>query len=186
MEERNIFAQKKAPFKRPELVDFIAEGNLPALEAELAKGWDIHKKLPVEETYSQAPFEIALYHEQKDVLNFLIDKGLKITKELFMNACEYSEDPALVKRLIELGADVNAYTHITPLQAAIYGESEEIAFILLENGYRLTPDGTTLRHAAEAGFTHLCEYLIAHGFDVNYSEPDMVYPYNASPLQVAA
>lgn len=46
MEERNIFAQKKALFKRPELVDFIAEGNLPALEAELAKGWDIHKKLP--------------------------------------------------------------------------------------------------------------------------------------------
>ena len=186
MEERNIFAQKKAPFKHPELVDFIAEGNLPALEAELAKGWDIHKKLPVEETYSQAPFEIALYHEQKEVLNFLIDKGLKITKELFINACEYSEDPALVKRLIERGADVNASTHITPLQAAIYGGSEEIAFILLENGYRLTPDGTTLRHAAEAGFTHLCEYLIAHGFDVNYSEPDMVYPYNASPLQIAA
>ena len=139
MEERNIFAPKKTPFKRPELVDFIAEGNLPALEAELAKGWDIHKKLPVEETYSQAPFEIALYHEQ-----------------------------------------------IPPLQAAIYGGSEEIAFLLLENGCRLTPDGTTLRHAAEAGFTHLCEYLIAHGFDVNYCEPDMVYPYNASPLQVAA
>ena len=186
MEEKNIFAQKKAPFKCPELVDFIAEGNLPALEAELAKGWDIHKKLLVEETLSETPFEIALYNNQKEVLNFLIDKGLKITKDLFINVCEYSNDPALVKRFIECGADVNASTHITPLQAAIYGESEEIAFILLENGYRLTPDGTTLRHAAEAGFTRLCEYLISHGFDVNYCEPDMVYPYNALPLQVAA
>ena len=186
MEEKNIFAAKKEPFKRPELVDFILEGNLPALEAELAKGWDIHKKLPIKETYSQTPFEIALYNHQNKVLRFLIEKGIKISKELFVNVCRYSNDPSLVKQLIDRGADVNASTHITPLEAAVYGKNEEIAFLLIENGFKLTPDGSTLRMVASKGMYKLADYLIAHGFDVNYSEPDMVYPYNASPLQVAA
>ena len=187
MEERNIFAPKKTPFKRPELVDFIAEGNLPALEAELAKGWDINQEIRVHERYSQTPFDFALSNRKKKLLEFLVDKGAHIYETALIDVCmSEKSDPELVKWLIEQGADVNAGTHITPLQAAIYGGSEEIAFLLLENGCRLTPDGTTLRHAAEAGFTRLCEYLIANGFDVNYCEPDMVYPYNASPLQIAA
>ena len=39
---------------------------------------------------------------------------------------------------------------------------------------------------ASEGMYKLADYLIAHGSDVNYCEPNMVYPYNASPLQVAA
>ena len=47
MEERNIFAQKKAPFKCPEIVTFLREENFSALEAELAKGWDINQEVRV-------------------------------------------------------------------------------------------------------------------------------------------
>ena len=45
MEERNIFAQKKAPFKCPEIVTLLREENFSALEAELTKGWDINQEV---------------------------------------------------------------------------------------------------------------------------------------------
>ncbi|MDO4880644.1 MAG: ankyrin repeat domain-containing protein [Capnocytophaga sp.] len=186
MEERNIFAPKKEPFKLPEIVTLLREENLPALEAELAKGWDINKPVPVHIRYSQTPFEFALHSRKKKLMQFLVDKGAHIVKTDLINVCmSNNSDPELVKWLIDHGADVNARTHLTALQAAIYGKNEEIAFLLFENGYHLTPDGVTLRQAASAGLTQLCEYLIAHGFDVNHCEPDMVYPYNSSPLQIA-
>lgn len=73
----------------------------------------------------QTPLQIAFYNDKKDALYFLLDKDAKITNELFIEACEYGDDPALVKRLIELGADVNAHTHISSLQAAIYGKTKK-------------------------------------------------------------
>ena len=30
------------------------------------------------------------------------------------------------------------------------------------------------------------QYLLNEGVDINYNEPDMVYPYKATPLTVAA
>ena len=45
MEERNIFAPKKEPFKCPEIVTLLREENFSALEAELAKGWDINQEV---------------------------------------------------------------------------------------------------------------------------------------------
>ena len=47
MEERNIFDQKKAPFKCPEIVTLLRKEDFPALEAELAKGWDINEEVRV-------------------------------------------------------------------------------------------------------------------------------------------
>lgn len=102
----------------------------------------------------QTPLQIAFYNDKKDALYFLLDKGAKITNELFIDACEYGDDPTLVKRLIELGADVNARTHISSLQAAIYGKNEEIALLLIENGFSLVPDGATPRDAPWKGFAN--------------------------------
>ena len=187
MEERNIFAQKKAPFKCPEIVTLLRKEDFPALEAELAKGWDINQAVRVHERYSQTPFDFALSNRKKKLLEFLVDKGGHIYETALIDVCmSEKSDPELVKWLIKQGADVNARTHLTALQAAIYSKNEEIAFLLIENGFKLTPDGTTLRKVASEGMYKLADYLIAHGFDVNYSEPDMVYPYNASPLQIAA
>ena len=167
------------------ITELILSENLTALKALLAKGWDVNEKLPAEDGL-QTPLQIAFYNDKKDALYFLLDEGAKITNELFIEACEYGDDPSLVKRLIELGADVNASTHISSLKAAIYGKNEEIALLLIENGFRLIPDGTTLREAAMEGLGKLIERLIQCGFDVNYCEPDTVYPYNASALQAAA
>ena len=75
MEERNIFAQKKAPFKCPEIVTLLREEDFPALEAELAKGWDINQEVRVHERYSQTPFDFALSNRKKKLLEFLVDKG---------------------------------------------------------------------------------------------------------------
>lgn len=79
--------------------------NLTALKALAAKGWDVNEKLPMQDGL-QTPLQIAFYNDKKDALYFLLDKGVKITNELFIEACEYGDDPALVKRLIELGADI--------------------------------------------------------------------------------
>ena len=177
MEERNIFAQKKAPFKCPEIVTLLRKEDFPALEAELAKGWDIIQEVRVHERYSQTPFDFALSNRKKKLLEFLVDKGAHINKTALINVCmSENSDPELVKWLIKQGADVNARTHLTTLQATIYSKNEEIAFLLIENGFKLTPDGTTLRKVASEGMYKLADYLIAHGFGVNYCEPDMVYP----------
>ena len=183
MEERNIFAQKKAPFKCPEIVTLLRKEDFPALEAELAKGWDINEEVRVHEHYSQTPFDFALSNRKKKLLEFLVDKGAHIYETALIDVCmSEKSDPELVKWLIKQGADVNANSHITILQAAIYSKNEEIAFLLIENGYRLTSDGITLRMVASEGMYKLADYLIAHGSDVNYCELNMVYPYNASSL----
>ncbi len=78
---------------------------MTVLKALATKGWDVNEKLSAEDGL-QTPLQIAFYNDKKDALYFLLDKGAKITNELFIDACEYGDDPALVKRLIELGADI--------------------------------------------------------------------------------
>ena len=106
MEERNIFAQKKAPFKRPEIVAFLQEENFSALEAELAKGWDINQEVRVHERYSQTPFDFALSSRKKKLLEFLVDKGAHIYETALIDVCmSEKSDPELVKWLIKQGAE---------------------------------------------------------------------------------
>ena len=136
------------------ITELILSENLAALKALLTKGWDINENLPTLDGL-QTPLQIAFYNDKKDALYFLLDEGAKITNELFSEACEYGDDPVLVERLIKCGADVNAHAHISSLKAAIYGKNEEIALLLIENGFRLIPDGTTLREAAMEGLGKL-------------------------------
>ncbi|WP_235193896.1 ankyrin repeat domain-containing protein [Paenibacillus sp. FSL R5-192] len=46
--------------------------------------------------------------------------------------------------------------------------------------------GKTLRKAVADHDMKTIQYLLDEGVDVNYNEPDMVYPYEATPLTVAA
>lgn len=46
--------------------------------------------------------------------------------------------------------------------------------------------GKTLRKAVADHDMKTIQYLLDEGVDVNYNEPDMVYPYKATPLTVAA
>ena len=106
MEERNIFAQKKAPFKCPEIVTLLRKEDFPALEAELAKGWDINQEVRVHERYSQTPFDFALSSRKKKLLEFLVNKGAHINKTAIIDVCNSgNSDPELIKWLIKQGAE---------------------------------------------------------------------------------
>ena len=106
MEERNIFAPKKEPFKYPEIVTLLRKEDFSALEAELAKGWDINQEVRVHERYSQTPFDFALSSRKKKLLEFLVDKGAHINKTALINVCmSENSDPELVKWLIKQGAE---------------------------------------------------------------------------------
>ena len=45
--------------------------------------------------------------------------------------------------------------------------------------------GPVLREAVSDHDLKTLKYLLDHGVDINYNKPDMVYPYQATPLTVA-
>ena len=72
------------------------------------------------------------------------------------------------------------------VSAALYNNDYKMIEIILENWYDVSLDGTSLRQAIDNSDVKTINLLLNAWFDVNNYHPDMVYPYNAPPIAVAA
>lgn len=173
-----------------EIATLVMNEDIEALEKEVAKGLDINAPIQVTERVAETPIILALSENKKKVIDWLLSKNVELNQEdnpaILMASSNC--DAKTVKLLIEKGANVNARHKIgkTAMNNALYGNQYEVIMLLLENGYDLKNDGSALRQAVSNRQRHAIEIFLDYGIDVNFCKPDMVYPYNSTPVHVAA
>lgn len=176
--------------KLTELAQLIMSENIDDLENLYSKGFDINASFKVTEHIDVPPITLALCENKNKVIQWLLSKNVDLNNKdnpAILTACSNC-DTLIVKQLIEKGANVNAKHSIgkTAMNDALYGNNYDVIPILIENGYDLKKDGVSLRQAVSARQTQAIKLFLDYGVDVNFCKPDMVYPYNSTPVHIAA
>lgn len=174
----------------PEMALYIYEGNVSAVQSALLEGWNCNEKIKLGSHTELTPLAIALIAEKLEIAELLIQNGADLNepqKPAFLLAVRYCGEK-LIRFVYEHGARIDSLNRVgsSAYQEAYYGNKKNIPLI-----YELGLDirkfgGKTLRTAVSDHNLKIVEYLLSHGVDINYNEPDMVYPYQATPLTIAA
>ncbi|MEK4441384.1 MULTISPECIES: ankyrin repeat domain-containing protein [Niallia] len=174
----------------PEMAMHIYKGNIPALEAEIAAGWDIEEGIVLSKRISLSPLDLALVLQKKEVIKLLVEHGVNLNvhhNPAFLRAVRYCGED-IVRYIAAQGAEMDKHyqTGSGAYSEAYYGNKKNIPLI-----HELGLDiklygGAIIREAASDHDLKTLKYLLDHGVDINYNQPDMVYPYQATPLTVAA
>ncbi len=134
--------------------------------------------------------DLALIAEQSGVVKLLVEHGADLNVKqnpAFLKAVRYCK-PDIVRYIAAQGGKPDKQNHVGSgaYSQAYYGNKANIPLIQ-ELGLDIKKHGSTvLRQAVSDHDKKTIDYLLGCGADINYNEPDMVYPYRATPLTVAA
>jgi ankyrin repeat protein len=173
----------------PEMARHIHTGNIQALEAKVAAGWNIEEGIVISKYTTLSPLDLALISERLDVVKLLVEHGVNLNVKnnpAFLRAVRYCKED-IVRYIAAHGAKLNKLNQVKSgaYSQAYYGNKNNIPLIhelgldIKEHG------GAVLRQAVSDHDRKTVAYLLDHGVDINYNQPDMVYPYQATPLTVA-
>ncbi|UQZ36497.1 hypothetical protein C2I18_24965 [Paenibacillus sp. PK3_47] len=168
----------------------IYEGNVQAVQNLLAEGWEVNSEITLSKHSRVTPLELALIRDDLEMVKLLVEHGAELNnseKPAFLTAARYGSEKT-VRYIHSQGAEMNRMNRVksNAFQEAYYGGGRNIP-LLLELGLDIRRyGGETLRSAVSDHKLKLVQYLLDQGVDVNYNEADMVYPYRATPLTVAA
>lgn len=168
----------------------IVEGHVPALREAIAQGWDIEQEIALSKHTSLRPLHIALLAEQLPVVKLLIEHGVNLNDKqdpAFLIAVRYGDEET-VRYVAAHGSKLDALNRVksNAYDQAYYGNKRNIPLIHelgLDSGKH---GGSTLRTAVADRDYKTVEWLLEHRADINFNDRDMVYPYQATPLTVAA
>lgn len=173
----------------PEIAMHIYKGNIPALQAAIAAGWDIEEGILLSKHTTLSPLDLALISQRMDVVKLLVEHGVNLNVNLnpaFLRAVRYCKEDT-VRYIAAQGAKMDKLNQIGSgaYSQAYYGNKNNIPLIH-ELGLDIKlHGGAVLRQAVSDHDYKTLKYLLDHGVDINYNKPDMVYPYQATPLTVA-
>lgn len=174
----------------PEIAMQIYQGNIPALDAAIAAGWDIEEGIVLSKHITLSPLDLALISQQREVIKLLVEHGVNLNVHhhpAFLTAVRYCGED-IVRYIAAQGAEMDKLdqTGSGAYSQAYYGNKKNIPLIH-ELGLDIKLHGGALmRQAASDHDLKTLKYLLDQGVDINYNQPDMVYPYQATPLTVAA
>jgi uncharacterized protein len=172
------------------LAQLIMSENIEALENLYSKGFDINAVFEITDYINEPPIILALCENKKKVIQWLLSKNVNLNDKenpAILMACS-NGDIEMVKLLIARGANVNAKhkTGKTAMNDALYGNNYAVIALLIENGYDLKKDGVSLRQAVSARQKQAVKIFLDNDVDVNFCIPDIVFPYNSTPVHIAA
>lgn len=173
----------------PEIAAHIYEGNVDALQAALAAGWNLQEEIVLSQYTTVSPLELALMADKLEVVKLLVEHGANLNakeKPAFLLAVRYCKEN-IVRYLHAQGARMDMVNRVKSgaYEQAYYGQKSNIPLIH-ELGLDIRQHaGEVLRKAVADNDRKTIDYLLEHGVDINYNQPDMVYPYQATPLTVA-
>lgn len=174
----------------PEIGMRIYQGHISDLEATIEAGWDIEERIKLSEHTSLSPLDLALICQKFDVIRLLVEQGVNLNvpqNPSFLKAVRYCNDK-IIRYIVDHGARMDMHNHVGSgaYSQAYYGNKSNIPLIH-ELGLDIKQHGgEVLRQAVSNHDIKTITYLLDHGVDINYNEPDMVYSYLATPLTVAA
>lgn len=173
-----------------ELAKLIMSEDIIVLEKLWCNGFDINSKFSIAKGIEETPIILALSENKKKVIDWLLSNNVELNNKEYpaiLMACS-SCSSKVVKLLIDNGADVNAKHRIgsSAMSDALYGKNYDAVSLLIERGYDIKRDGTSLRQAVSDRQYKAIAIFLNHGVNVNFCKPNMVYPYNPTPVHVAA
>ncbi|MEK4428420.1 ankyrin repeat domain-containing protein [Paenibacillus sp. FSL M7-0802] len=174
----------------PELAMHIVQGNISALRQALTEGWDIEQGIVLSKYTTLSPLDITLITEQMEVLKLLVDEGVQLNVKdnpAFLTAVRYGTEE-IVRYVVAHGAKLDGKNHVKSgaYEQAYYGNKSNM-LLIHELGLDMKQHaGATLRNAVSKHDLKTVALLVEHGVDINFNAPNMVYPYKATPLTVAA
>lgn len=126
-----------------------------------------------------------------DIIERLIDMGMK-----FQNTCskeyqepvdqEFSDSDNHYEEDSDGGYTRENLKDIDQcISKAIYGNRIDVIRLLIKKGYDIKKNGKILRQAVFNKQYEVIDILIDNGIDVNFCIPDMVFPYNSTPVHIA-
>ncbi|SEN95739.1 ankyrin repeat domain-containing protein [Paenibacillus sp. OK076] len=168
----------------------IYKGDVIAVEEFIKQGMDLEKEITLSKYIALTPLDIALITNQLPVIKVLVERGVNLNVKdnpAILKAVRYGGEE-LIRYLHQKGAKLNSLSKVksNAYDEAYYGNKKNIA-VLKDLGLDIQKyGGKTLRRAVSDHDLQTIQYLLDEGVDINYNEPDMVYPYKATPLTVAA
>lgn len=174
----------------PDIAMHIYQGNISALQEALAAGWDIEEGIVLSKHIMLSPLDLAIVSQQMKVIKLLVEHGVNLNvphNPAFLSAVRYGKQD-VIRYLVTHGAELDKsnQTGSGAYSQAYYGNKGNIPLIQ-ELGLDIKQHGgPVLRQAVSDHDLKTLKYLLDHGVDINYNRPDMVYPYQATPLTVAA
>lgn len=174
----------------PEIAMHIYEGNIPALHAAITAGWDVEEGIVLSKYIALSPLDLALVSQKLEVVKLLVEHGADLNvhhNPAFLRAVRHCKED-IVRYIAAQGAELDKVnqTGAGAYSQAYYGNKKNIPLIQ-ELGLDIKQHGgTVLREAVSDHDYKTLTYLLDQGVDINTNTPDMVYPYEATPLTVAA
>ena len=175
----------------PDLVTYIINGNITALESALKNGWDIDESIQIGKYSEYTPLQLALVMECLPSVKWLVEHGVELNDEenpSFLLAVRYG-NKELIDYVVAHGANIHALNpvDVDAFQAALYGKKYVNLQIIHDLGHTVQKyGGKAFRNAITDKNYEVLDFFINNGVDINYNKPDSVYPFKPTPLCVAA
>lgn len=178
------------------MMDFLKELRHCLKDNEYTKFIDILESNNYPEG-SMLPFQVldnAFEYNRGDWASDILDRyridNLNDKDEPVITAAARYGNKTTFEKLIALGADINAMTHVksSAVGRALAFQNYEGVRSLLELGFNMESysGGKALRDASWQGEFEMVRLFIEHGADVNFNGADQVFPYCTTPVQMAA
>lgn len=175
----------------PKIVEDLVRGDTGALEICFATGWDINAPIALDSRTGLKPLSMALITECAPSIKWLAEHGASLNDKsdpAFLLAARYCGG-ATLQYLAAQGADINGCNNVgaDAFQQALYGERLENLPVIHQLGHTVAQfGGRAFRMAVDDENYPALDFFVEHGVDVNYQKSDMVYPFQPTPLCVAA
>ncbi|EKV57992.1 ankyrin repeat-containing protein [Brachyspira hampsonii 30446] len=158
-----------------EIIDLIKMGDLETIKKLIeSKSLDVNYNLDIDEYSKSTPLIKAIEYKQTDIINYLLENNADVNLTLGYSTplTEAMYDEELVRKLIDLGADINLPTELTgftPLMASLHNIA--IAELLIEKGADIEAkddDGiNALVYASTYNNEEMVKFLLEKGADAN-------------------
>lgn len=159
-----------------EIISFIESGDFQTIKKLIeSKSLDVNYNLEIDEYSKSTPLIQAIKYKQTDIINYLLENNADVNLALGYSTplTEAMYDEELVRKLIDLGADVNLTTEsgFTPLMASAGRNNIAIAELLIEKGAdieaRDDDDINALVYASTYNNEEMVKFLLEKGADAN-------------------